>query len=115
METIKRILNIQKNKCEEKLNRFKKELDLDPTNAFSWSIDTIQSSTDLTVIRQLLDSMNNPESKSTPESLADYLLKKVLTRSQSPHRSTSQISNLTEECLTASYSKYYQYFVNYEE
>lgn len=115
MDTIKKILVVQKNKCEEQLNKFKEALNDDPQNAFSWSLDAIQASTDLTVINQLLKTMNNPESKATPNSLASFLLQKILNRSQNPHRSTSPIANLTEECLTSSYSKYYLYFINYEE
>ena len=95
LEEFKEVLKIDKERGEEALIEFKKDLDKHPGHALNWSDGVFERVALKEEAEYILKLLNNK--KNTVEVIDRYLSVEVLTRAQWPSHSTSPTGNLYEE------------------
>lgn len=112
MKNILSQLKEEKIKTEVKLKKFQEDFSKNPMTTLSWADDSFLDATDLHVIEMLIKAIEKPKTKTTKDSLKNFLLERIVNKAERRSRSTSPTSDLVEESLQSSYAKYYKYFIN---
>ena len=87
---------------ENQLKQFQESFAKDPAHALAWSNDTFKRAAGLTVLKQVVKSL---ESGTSVEDIKSTLTDRVMSRSKYPAQSTSPTSNLIEQYELAAYAE----------
>lgn len=88
---------------EERLGKFQKNLQDDPTRAFEWGQDSVKGGAKREVAHRVLAMLDNPELPL--EGIVQQILQNALRGATYPRESTSTLSNLLDVYITAAYAE----------
>lgn len=88
-------------RSEASLAKFKKNLDTDPSYAFSWADTAVAAAATHQAASGALRALTDPNSEATVETLVEFYRKEVAYGARNPPSSTSQMSNLVRTYTTA--------------
>jgi len=80
---------------QERINKFKLELDKDPAHALTWGLEAFRSAATLKVLNQIVAALEAGDAD--VDNIKATLMDRVLHRSKYPAQSTSPTSNLMEQ------------------
>jgi len=80
---------------QDRINKFKLELDKDPAHALTWGLEAFRSAATLKVLNQIVAALE--AGNADVDNIRSTLMDRVLHRSKYPAQSTSPTSNLMEQ------------------
>jgi hypothetical protein len=95
-------------RADSTLEKFNERFKKDPMDAFSWSGESFQASTNKKIFTAILNSLE--EDTATFEETKEFILDKILYKAKYPSHSTSAVSNIISECEMVSWSEAYEIF-----
>lgn len=92
---------------QTQIDKFKAELDKDPSYALSWGLTVFQAAARLKVAQMLVYGFTPKEGSPvyTVEQAVNFLTDRVMNKARYPAQSTSPTSNLMEQYEAAAYAE----------
>ena len=100
-------------RSEAVIAKFKKNLDEDPTYAFSWGDSAVSAAATLQAASGALRALTEEGSKATVETLVEFYRKEVAYGARNPPSSSSQMSNLVRIYNTAAQAQVLDILTNF--
>jgi hypothetical protein len=93
--------------AQEAIDKFKADLDKDPSHALTWGLDAFQNAARLKVASMLVYGFTPREGTSTCtiQEAREFLMDRVMNKARYPAQSTSPTSNLMEQYEAAAYTE----------
>jgi hypothetical protein len=108
MDKRKRLVEYLKNRKandDVQIAHFREQLAENPAHAFEWSLESIEAAARIRVYTYVMKLLEEyAASETTLEKLHDWAAEEVRRRSHNPKRSTSPVSNLIDQEVTAAWA-----------